>query len=141
MTDDHSYTPPKLVPGISGTAAAFIDVSMILIMALLFAVAALKTHAPLNVEMQIAARQLQQGDLAPPLATLRVSQSGVQIDDGDLVPFAEIKPAIVQYADQDGEFGLCVSEAIDYHLVRNLIADVQDVAGPRGWTDCGGALR
>lgn len=130
----------KRSTGISGTSAAFIDVSFVLVIALLFSIAALKTNAPerVNIDPTIAA----QGAEAPtePLAMLKVYESGIVVNGAAPVPLDQLAQAMVPFAGQDGYIGLCVAEAVPYQMVRNAIAAVQAEIGVHQWTDCGGGL-
>ncbi len=125
------------VAGINGMAAAFIDVSFVMVLVMIFAVAALKTGAPERVLIDAELPgQAGAGEEAP-ATTLWVHGGGVAVNDGDITPIAGIAPLLEGIAAQ-GAVGLCVAEGVTYAEVRNAIAHVQAAMGPRQFVDCGG---
>lgn len=127
---------------ISGTSAAFIDFALIVSFIMVFAVAALKMHAPQRVDVQISIPSAPtSAEADDPLATVEITQEGDLVLDGTVIAADGIADALQAYVGVDGVFGLCVPEGVPYHLVRNVIAEVQQVTGPRQWADCGGALQ
>ena len=129
-----------LAPGITGTSAAFIDVAFILIMVLLFVVAALKTHTPERVKVDVAIpEQAQLAEDEPPM-TINIFADGVVVNDGELLAFEQFGSALEQIEIGEGTLGLCVSADAAYHQFRNVVATVQSKFGPRKWADCGGRL-
>ena len=129
-----------LFPGITATSAGFIDASFILLMVLLFAVAALKVAAPQKMTMDLATATSGQNSSEPPLVSLNVFSDGVVIDGGELhVPFLELADYVVALENRDGVIAVCVGDTVSYHVVRDVIATLQNALGPRSWVDCGGA--
>ena len=136
-----TYAKTKsLVPGITGTSAAFIDVSFIMIMVLLFVVAVLKVHAPEPVSVDVALPARGKPADAMPLTSIEIFPEGVVVGDNDLVAFDHLGRALEQVEIGEGTIGLCVSKDASYHQFRNVVAIVQSKLGPRQWTDCGGSL-
>ena len=141
---DTSHSPHKLrlwrMPGITGTSAAFIDVSLVLVMTLLSAVAALKMHELVETPMEITTADPNQAvSDEPSQMSLEIFPDGVVIDRGrDRIPFDSISTALSDRGVGEGAISVCVSADVGYHEVRNVLAGAQKTLGQRTWIDCGG---
>ena len=136
----HNFRVLK-VAGITGTSAAFIDLSLLLVMLLLAALEASKKQGPIETSMEITrAESGQAASETPALVSLEIFSNGVVIDrDGDRIPFDRLGSELSGRGDGEGAVAVCVSAGVGYHDVRNVLAGVQKVLGPRTWIDCGGA--
>lgn len=129
------------VPGITGTSAAFIDLSLLLVMLLLAALEASGKQEPIQTPMEITTAEPGMAvSETPALVSLEIFPDWVIIDgEGDRIPIDSLAADLSHRADGEGAVAVCVSAGVGYHDVRNVLAGVQKVLGPRTWIDCGGA--
>ncbi len=142
---DTTSTPSRnrAVAGLNGTAAAFIDASMVLIMLLLFTVAALKLHFPeqVKIDMALAEKGLSGGEMSEPLVKLNILAGGAVTVNGMPAALSDLGEHLAPFAETPGEVGICVAEEVSWIEVRNAIAIAQATLGPRQWAECGGVLK